>query len=100
MNELQEISSYSATPITGRGWTPQAGGGLRVWDLLIRGIKDCDPEIGDEPKPWIKLHLSLKRAPPVERVSFANLCWNSHWQGTFTSGRLYILKEKEEKNIR
>lgn len=68
MNELQEIFSYSATSITGRGWTPQAVGGLRVWDLLIRRIKGYDPEIGDEPKPSIKLHLSLKRAPLVERV--------------------------------
>lgn len=70
---------------------------LRVWDLLIRRMKDWDPETGDEAKPRIKRPLSLKQAPLVERVSFVNQCWNSHWRGTFTSGRRYILKEKESK---
>lgn len=98
MNELQEIFSCSAAAITGRGWIPRTVGGLRVWDLLVRRIKDDDLEIGNEPKLWIKLRLSLKQDPLVDRVSSINLFWNSHWLGIFSSDRHYILKEKEGKN--
>lgn len=39
----------------------------------MRRIKDDDLEIGNEPKLWIKLRLSLKQDPLVERVSSVNL---------------------------
>lgn len=41
-----------------RGWTPQGEGGK---------LKNWDPEIGDEPKPWIKHHLSFKQGLLVEK---------------------------------
>lgn len=88
MNKLQEIFSYSATSAMDRGWTHQGEGGK---------LKNWDPEIGDEPKPWIKHHLSFKQGLLVERILFVNLCWNNHWQDTFPSDRHYILKEKEIK---
>lgn len=37
-------------------------------------LKNWDPEIGHEPKPWIKLQLSFKQVLLVERVLFVNLC--------------------------
>lgn len=42
-----------------RGWTPQGEGGK---------LKNWDPEIGDEPKPWTKHQLSFKQGLLVERV--------------------------------